>query len=35
MRLSPPELAAFEKRYDAVVQAGFEANPAPVPTTEG
>lgn len=35
MRLSPPELAAFEKRYDAVVQAGFEANPAPVPPTEG
>jgi len=35
MRLSPPELAAFEKRYDAVVQAGFEANPAPGPTTEG
>lgn len=35
LRLSPPELAAFAKRYDAVVQAGFEANPAPMPTTEG
>ena len=35
MRLSPPELEAFAKRYDAVVQAGFEANPAPMPTTEG
>jgi transposase len=35
MRLSPPELEAFAKRYDAVVQAGFEANPAPRPTTEG
>jgi transposase len=35
MRLSPPELAAFAQRYDAVVQAGFEANPAPIPTTEG
>jgi transposase len=35
MRLSPPELLAFETRYDAVVQAGFEANPAPVLTTEG
>jgi transposase len=34
-RLSPPELLAFETRYDAVVQAGFEANPAPVLTTEG
>ena len=35
MRLSLSELTAFEKRYDAVVQAGFEANPIPVPTTEG
>jgi transposase len=35
MRLSPPELEAFAKRYDAVVQAGFAANPAPMPTTEG
>jgi transposase len=35
MSLSPPELEAFAKRYDAVVQAGFEANPAPMPTTEG
>jgi transposase len=34
MRLSPPALEAFAKRYDAVVQAGFEANPAPRPTTE-
>src|SRR5437870_4044603 len=35
MSLSPPELEAFAKRYDAVVQAGFEANPAPMPATEG
>ena len=35
MRLSPPELLAFETRYDAIVQAGFEANPAPGPTAEG
>ena len=35
MRLSLPELLAFETRYDAIVQAGFEANPVPVPTTEG
>ena len=35
MRLSPPELKAFEKRYDAVVQSGFAANPAPVSPTEG
>ena len=35
MSLAPPELEAFAKRYDAVVQAGFEANPAPLPTTEG
>jgi transposase len=35
MSLSPPELEAFGKRYDEVVQAGFEANPAPMPTSEG
>jgi len=35
MRLAPPELEGFAQRYDAVVQAGFEANPAPRPTTEG
>jgi transposase len=35
MSLAPPELEAFAKCYDAVVQAGFEANPAPLPTTEG
>jgi transposase len=35
MRLSPPELEAFAQRYDAVVQAGFEAHPAPMPPTEG
>src|SRR5712692_983953 len=35
MRLSLSDLTAFEKRYDAVVQAGFEANLTPVPTTEG
>jgi transposase len=37
MSLAPPELEAFEKRYDAVVQSGFEANPAPVspPAGEG
>jgi transposase len=35
MRLSPPELEGFATRYDAVVQAGFEANPAPRPTTAG
>lgn len=35
MSLSPPELEAFETRYDAVVQAGFDANPAPRPRTEG
>ena len=33
--LSPPELRAFATRYDAVVQAGFAANPVPVPTTAG
>ena len=35
MRLSPPELERFKKRYDAVVQSGFDANPAPVSTSEG
>jgi transposase len=35
MSLAPPELEAFEKRYDEVVQSGFDANPAPVPTTGG
>jgi len=29
MSLSPSELEAFETRYDAVLQSGFEANPAP------
>jgi transposase len=28
--VSPPELRAFATRYDAVVQAGFAANPVPV-----
>ena len=35
MSLSPAELEAFEKRYDKVVQSGFEANPTPVSATEG
>jgi len=35
MSVSPSEREAFEKRYDAVVQAGFEANQASAPTTEG
>jgi transposase len=37
MSLAPLELEAFEKRYDEVVQSGFEANPAPVspPAGEG
>jgi hypothetical protein len=35
MRVSPPELEAFATRYDAVVQAGCAANPAPVPPSEG
>ena len=35
MRLALPAREAFAKRYDAVVQAGFEANPAPMPPTEG
>ena len=33
MRLALPELLAFETRYDAIVQAGFDANPVLVPTT--
>jgi len=35
MSLAPLEREAFAKRYDAVVQAGLAANPAPRPTTEG
>jgi len=35
MSLAPPECEAFAKRYDAVVRAGFEANPAPMSTSEG
>jgi transposase len=35
MSLSPPELEGFEKRYDEVVQAGFEANPASVSPSDG
>jgi len=35
MRLPSPELEAFAQRYDAVVQAGFEANAAPKATTAG
>jgi transposase len=35
MSLAPPEREAFVKRYDAVVRAGFEAHPAPMPTSEG
>jgi len=34
MCLSPPELRAFATRYDAVVQAGFDANPVPGLTIE-
>jgi hypothetical protein len=34
MSLSPPELEGFEKRYDEVVQAGFDDNPfIPSPET--
>ncbi len=33
--LALPELRAFAQRYDAVVQAGFAANPAPAPCPEG
>src|SRR6266481_4049600 len=35
MRLAPPEREAFEKRYDEVVQSGFDANPTPVSPPEG
>ncbi len=35
MRLSPLALEGFAKRYDDVVQSGFDANPAPVSPTEG
>ena len=35
MRLSPSELLAFETRYDAIVQAGFDANTVLVLTTAG
>lgn len=35
MSLSSRELASFEKRYDEVVQSGFEANPAPSAAAEG
>ena len=35
LSLSPPELEAFEKRYDEVGQAGFDANPASVSASAG
>lgn len=35
MSLLPPEREAFETRYDEVVQSGFDANPAPVSSTDG
>jgi len=35
MSLSPPEREAFETRYDEVVHSGFDANPAPVSSTDG
>ena len=35
MCLALPELLALETRYDAIVQAGFAANPVAVPTAEG
>jgi hypothetical protein len=35
MSLSPPEREGFEKRYDEVVQAGFDANPAAVSPSDG
>jgi transposase len=35
MSLSPSELETFEKRYDEVVESGFEANPAPAAAAEG
>ncbi len=34
MSLSASALESFETRYDAVVQAGFDANPAPVSPSE-
>ena len=34
MSLLPPEREAFETRYDAVVQSGFDANPAPVSSSD-
>ena len=35
LSLLPAELERFGKRYDAVVQSGFEANPAPTPPLAG
>ncbi len=35
MSLAPPEREAFAKRYDEVVQSGFDANPTPVSPPEG
>jgi transposase len=35
MSLLPPEREAFETRYDAVVQSGFDANPAPGSSSDG
>lgn len=35
MRVAPPALLAFETRYDALVHAGFEANPRLVALAEG
>jgi transposase len=35
LSLSPAQLAAFTRRYDEVVQAGFAANPPPPPAPEG
>ena len=35
MSLLPSELETFEKRYDEVVESGFEANPAPAAIAEG
>jgi transposase len=35
MSLAPAALERFRQRYDAVVQAGFEANPAPAPPIDG
>ena len=33
--LGPEQLDAFARRYDEVVKAGFDANPRPLPPTEG